>query len=101
MAINKNSTFAEIREEIVRNKVLADQNLEITNKMIVQLKSYRETINDDTVEKLKGYGIYLDNIINADYDKLATDREYLREFIAEVRNVMDKFKDAVVEILND
>lgn len=101
MAINKNSTFAEIREEIVRNKVLADQNLEITNKMVAQLKSYRDTINEDTVEKLKVHGIYMDNIINADYDKLATDREYLREIITEIRQVMDKFKEVVVEILND
>ncbi len=101
MAINMNSTLAEVREEILKNKVISEQNQEIINKLVKQIEAYRSSINPDSVEKLRHYGIYLDNLMNADLEKLSTDKVYLQEFIEYLRNTIQEFKKVVVTILND
>lgn len=100
MAITKNSTLAEIRDEVLKNKVIVEQNQEVINRLVSQIKSYRDAINPETVDKLKSYGIYLDNLMNADLDKLAKDKQYLQEFIEYLKTTMDMYKEVVVNILN-
>lgn len=100
MAITKNSTLAEVRDEILRNKVIVDQNQEVINKLVSQIEAYRKSINPETAEKLKGYGIYLDNLLNADLDRLGKDKEYLKDFIQYLRTTMDSYKEVVVNTLN-
>ena len=100
MAINKNSTLAEVRDEILRNKVIVDQNQEVIDKLVLQIDAYKKSINLEVAEKLKDYGIYLDNLLNVDLDRLSKDKDYLNSFIQYLRSTMDTYKEVVVNLLN-
>ncbi len=95
----KGKSLQQIREEILRRKTLQEQNKINIQRTIDRVRNSIESFDQETLEKLRDYGIHADILVNVDYDRMLDDRNYLISFISEIRRLTEQYKEVVSQIL--
>lgn len=95
----KGKSLQQIREEILRRKTLQEQNKINIQRTIDRVRNSIESFDEETLEKLRDYGIHADILVNVDYDRMLDDRNYLISFISEIRRLTEQYKEVVSQIL--
>lgn len=89
----------KVRDEIVGKKALYEENARKLDESINKLKPVIDSISSETRQKLAMKGLSVDNILNVDYDRLKTDKQYLTEYKKELTSVILSVKQKLGELL--
>lgn len=97
--IGKDLDLRKVRDEIVGKKALYEENARKLDESINKLKPVIDSISSETRQKLAMKGLSVDNILNVDYDRLKTDKQYLTEYKKELTSVILSVKQKLGELL--
>lgn len=93
------ATIKEVKDQITRSEIIAEQNKERVEELIKNIEHYEKLITDEQKLLLRDRGIYIENILNADKNKLRTSPEYVQMYIQTLRTFIDQFISIVSEVL--
>lgn len=97
--MGKDLDLRKVRDEIVGKKALYEENARKLDESINKLKPVIDSISSETRQKLAMKGLSIDNILNVDYDRLKTDKQYLTEYKKELTSVILSVKQKLGELL--
>lgn len=97
--MGKDLDLRKVRDEIVGKKALYEENARKLDESINKLKPVIDSISSETRQKLAMKGLSVDNILNVDYDRLKTDKQYLTEYKKELTSVILSVKQKLGELL--
>lgn len=93
------ATIKEIKDKITRNEIIAEQSKAKVEELIKNIEHYENLITEEQKVLLRDRGIYLEQILNADKDKLRSNPEYLQQYIQTIRGFIEQFMEIVSEVL--
>ncbi|WP_394862084.1 hypothetical protein [Paraclostridium bifermentans] len=93
------ATIKEVKDQITRSEIIAEQNKERVEELIKNIEHYEKLITDEQKLLLRDRGIYIENVLNADKNKLRTSPEYVQMYIQTLRTFIDQFIAIVSEVL--
>lgn len=97
--MGKDLDLRKVRDEIVGKKALYEENARKLDESINKLKPVIDSISSETRQKLAMKGLSVDNILNVDYDRLKTDKQYLTDYKKELTSVILSVKQKLGELL--
>ena len=97
--MGKDLDLRKVRDEIVGKKALYEENARKLDESINKLKPVIDSISSETRQKLAMKGLSIDNILNVDYDRLKTDKQYLTDYKKELTSVILSVKQKLGELL--
>lgn len=89
----------EVKEMTTRNEFIAEQNKTKVEELIKNIEHYENLITEEQKELLRDRGIYIEQILNVDKDKLKTNPEYVQNYIVTIRSFIEQFMEIVSEVL--
>lgn len=101
--MNGNSNIKSMRqlnEELVKQRTLQEQKAKNHRKRVDKIKNTIIGFDEKTLEDLREYGLYVEELVKPDYDRMYTDKEYYKHYIKLIKEVSDKYREVVTEILS-
>ncbi|GAA0101662.1 hypothetical protein UT300012_23770 [Paraclostridium bifermentans] len=89
----------QVRDLIVKEQIVQEQKDKNHKKTVSKLKSIALGFDEKHIEQLREYGLYVEELVKPDYDRMLVDRDYYKEYIQLIRKVTEEYKEVVASVL--
>lgn len=91
--------FSKLKDSLIREKALSESQQEKRNSAVDKLETVLKSVDEKIIEELKNYGLNIDLVLNPDYVKLKSDKEYLEEYQKQLIQVITKVRESLKGLL--
>lgn len=90
----------QLNEALVKELTLQEQKAKNHRKTVDKIKSTVAGFDEETLAQLREYGLYVDDLVNPDYERMYTDKEYFKYYIQLIKQVSNQYKEVVTQVLS-